>query len=73
MLIGSFSPTKLSKQADGSLDYIMNIFVKDPVESNITAIKNKLLTIKAHVLGEELTITFRSYEERVTQYTQESN
>lgn len=30
----------------------MNIFVKDPVHRNITAIKNKLLTLKADELGE---------------------
>ena len=51
----------------------MNIFVKDPVETNITSIKNKLLTLKADELGEELAITFRSHHERTQQYAQESN
>ena len=73
LLIGNFAEPKKTKPVDGSLDYVMNIFVKDPVEINITSIKNKLLTLKADELGEELAVTFRSYQERVHQYAHESN
>lgn len=52
MLIGNFSEAKKAKSSDGSVDYIMNIFVKDPVDNNLTGIKNKLLTMKTEELGE---------------------
>ena len=61
MLIGNFSEAKKGKSSDGSVDYIMNIFVKDPVDNNLTGIKNKLLTMKTEELGEQLAITFRNY------------
>lgn len=43
-LIDSLKATPI-KKADSFIDYVMNIFLKEPVESNIANTKNKLLTI----------------------------
>lgn len=60
-LIESLKATPL-KKADPLIDYVMNIFLKEPVESNLTITKNKLLTLNPEQIGEELKISFKNYQ-----------
>lgn len=50
------------KKADPFIDYVMNIFLKEPVESNLMVTKNKLLTLNPEQIGEELKISFKNYQ-----------
>lgn len=33
------------------MDYVMDIFVKEPIQNNITSVKNKLLTMDPKQIG----------------------
>ena len=57
------------KLPDLYAEYVMNIIVKAPIENNITAIKNKLLTIEPKQLGDELKLHFKNYQQRVKEYS----
>lgn len=62
-----------SKSLEASMDYVMDIFVKEPIQNNITCVKNKLLTIDPRQIGNELNVNFKNYQQRVSEYSEQSN
>lgn len=72
-LIDSFKSTTPFKRADPLIDYVMNIFLKEPVESNTTVVKNKLAMLNQEQIGEELKISYKNYQERVNEYSENEN
>ena len=60
-LIESLKATPV-KKPDPFIDYVLYIFLKEPVESNLTVTKNKLLTLNPEQIGEELKISFKNYQ-----------
>ena len=62
-----------TKQLDTSTDYVMDIFVKEPIQDSITVVKNKLLMIDSKQIGNELKVNFKNYQQRVNEYSETSN
>ena len=62
-----------TKQLDTSTDYVMDIFVKEPIQDSITVVKNKLLMIDCKQIGNEFKVNFKNYQQRVNEFSETSN
>lgn len=58
--LAAIESMKKHSNAEAQTEYIMDIFLREPLHSTMPQVKNKIALIDSQTLGEELKVSFRS-------------